>query len=299
MALRVSIVLLLLFAAAASAETIELRPAPGQQHAAVRLRQVPAERLDQLRAILAAPPADQPVIVTLAGEDSGLARDVPPWVAGYAHGSAGVVVIFPQRATAYPHDGLGETFLHELAHIYIHRAAGGGEIPRWFHEAMALTLSTGWTMEDRGRTTYAMIRRWNASPGDVDRWLTGNSSEARRGYAIAEAFGRDFLQRYGPRGVQTILRRVREGVPFDRAFSEFTGRTVEGAWLQFWDDQTFVHRTIPLISSGTVLWLCISLLAIAAFRRRRHRDALMHEMWDAEEELLMLDESESDEETVH
>ena len=288
--------LFILIAVSLQAQTIELQVAPGLEGAAAELQQVPRERVQYLADIFGA--AGQRVIVVLADEDSSLASGVSPWVAGYAQPSAGVVVIFPARAQTYPYSDLGETYLHELAHVFIGRAAGGGDVPRWFHESIAMALSTPWTFEDRGRTTLAMLRRWDSTPSDMERWFRGDQGDVSRAYAIGEAFGRDFVRRYGILGVRRILERVDEGIPFDRAFQEFTGRTPAGAWLKFWEDQTFVSRTIPLISSGTVLWLLITVLALLAFRRRRQRDERLRELWTLEEQLEMM-RSVPDDETVH
>ena len=284
--------------AVASATPIELRPAPGQEHAAREIEAVPAARVQALGDFFGNDD-DRPILVTLAGERSGLAQDVAPWVAGYAVSGAGVVVIFPDRASSYPHSDLTETYLHELAHVFIARKAGGEDVPRWFHEAIAMAVSTDWSLQDRGRTTIGMIRRWDATHEDLERWFRGDAGESRRAYAIAEAFGRDYVRRYGPLGVQRVLARVADGIPFDRAFQEFTGRTVDGAWFTFWEDQTLVHRTIPLVSSGTVLWLVITGLALLAFRRRRARDARMEEMWSLEERIETLQPEGLDDETVN
>lgn len=283
--MRVLLTVLLAWSRAADAATsIEVHPSPGFEPAAERIEAVPPATIAKLQSVFGVTDAGT-IIVTIAGENSSLAREVPEWVAGYAIGSAGVVVLFPERATTYPHNDLIETYLHELAHVFTARAAGDGEVPRWFHESIALATTTAWGLQDQSRTTIGMVRRWNATPDDLEQWFRGSPSEARRAYAISEAFGRDFLQRYGVLGVQRILARVRDGVPFEHAFQEFTGRTIDGAWYQFWDDQTFVHRTIPIIGSGTILWLMITFLAIIAFRRRRERDAQYSYLWELEEEM--------------
>lgn len=299
-----AIALLLSFCTAASplaARTqIEVHAAPGQEAAARVIREFPAERIQRLQDIFGVEDAGT-IMVSVADERSSLAREVPEWVAGYANGRAGIVVLFPQRATTYPHNDLGETYLHELAHVFTARAAGDGNVPRWFHESIALATTTQWGLQDQSRTTLGMIRRWNATPADVERWFRGSPAEARRAYAISESFGRDFLERYGVLGVQRILARVRDGVPFAHAFQEFTGRTPEGAWYRFWDEQTFINRTVPIVGSGTILWLMITLLAILAFRRRRERDAQFDELWEAEDQLERMRSSgiDADDEVVH
>lgn len=285
---------LIMTAVPAPALEIELRVGPGQEQAARRIREIPAARVERMADVFGQT-SDDRIIVVIADDESSLARDVPEWVAGYAQPSAGVVVILPSRAQSYPYSDIPETYLHELAHVFIGRAAGDGDVPRWFHESIALTLSTQWTLEDRGRTTLAMIRRWDATPDDMNRWFRGDPGDVRRAYAIAEAFGRDFIDRYGILGIRRILGRVDDGVPFERAFQEYTGRTPEGAWYVFWESQTFISRTVPLITSGTVVWLLISLLALLAFRRRRARDARIREMWALEEQLELLAANQDDE----
>src|SRR5690348_5710835 len=72
-----------------------------------------------------------PIRVILEAEGSPRARAAPAWVAGYTDGVSGVVVLFPSRALAYPHDGLDELVRHEVAHVLLDRAAGGRPLPRW------------------------------------------------------------------------------------------------------------------------------------------------------------------------
>ena len=67
--------------------------------------------------------------MVLAPEESDVAKSTPPWIAGFARGADGLIVLFPARSPSYPYDSLEDVLRHEIAHVLIARAAGERSVP--------------------------------------------------------------------------------------------------------------------------------------------------------------------------
>lgn len=248
-----------------------------------RLEALDPERLWTAAELAGLDEPGPPIRVVLAPEGSVEARAVHDWVAGYARGAAGPIVIFPERTPTYPDDSLEELLHHEVAHVLIARAARGGELPRWFHEGVAMAAGRAWGIEDSSRFVFSTMRAGPVRLAAVDELFAGGGASASRGYAVSGAFVRDLIDRHGGGVTGDVLRRVGRGVAFEEAFRQATGETLAAAEESFWRRRTFWQRWLPFLTSSFVIWIVVTLLALWAFRRRKQRDAELAERWAAEE----------------
>lgn len=254
--------------------------------AAKRLEALDRERLWTAVELAGLDHPGPPIRIVLAPEDSPQARAVHSWVAGYARGATGPIVIFPERTPSYPDDNLEELVHHEVAHILISRAAGGRPLPRWFHEGVAMAAGRAWGIEDRSRFVFDVLRSGPVELARTDGLFSGGGAAAARAYAVSGAFVRDLMRRHGEAVPGEILRRVGRGVAFEEAFRQATGETLAAAEESFWRRRTFWQRWLPFLTSSFVLWIAVTLLALWAFYRRRRRDAELAERWEREEAAL-------------
>jgi hypothetical protein len=208
---------------------------------------------------------------------------VPEWVSGYAYGSLGRVVLLPERTPSYPDGSLDELLLHELTHILVARAAAGRPVPRWFNEGLAMMAAGSWSLEDRTRLTFAMVRRTELPLVEVDRLFGGEPGEVRRAYVLSGALVRDIVLRYGRPAPRRILAAIARGESFREAFHGATGATLAGATRSFWQRHSFWYRWVPLLGSSFTLWLLIIVLAFIAWGRKRRKVAALQQVWDEEE----------------
>jgi hypothetical protein len=299
---RLALLLLWLFPAAAAAQTqlppISIYAPPHLEHVRAAVAAVPPERIGRIMELIGVSGGD-PITVSIADAQSALVQDVPEWVAGYALGSAGVVVLIPSRTHRYPYDTLEETYLHELAHIFIDRAAGHHPVPRWFHEGVAVMAGRAWRLEDHGRFTAEMITTRPVDLETLNFWFRGDAGRVRSAYVIAGNFIRDLTLRSEHSPIAETLDFVRRGEPFDQAFFLATQMTPDRAFDDFWSRYRLTHRIIPILASSVFLWLLITLIALAAFRRRKEKDAEKRQEWEEEEaddyyESFALEEIESE-----
>ena len=227
--------------------------------------------------------AGPPITVALAGEDSAAARRVDQWTAGYAIGSAGQIVLFPSRSPRYPHDTLEDVLRHEVAHVLISRAAGGHPVARWFHEGVAMAVERPWGFEDRSRLAWELVVGPRLTMSEVDGLFDGGQSAQSRAYSLSAAVVRDIIREHGPDAPAGILRLVNTNVGFDEAVVIVTGRPIGAVEDGFWDRQRVWTVWMPMVTSGSVLWLAVIALAGLAVWRRRRRGAQIRRQWADEE----------------
>jgi hypothetical protein len=270
-------------AAQAALPELAIESPPELRRYLARLDQIDRQRLAGAMALAGLAEPGPPIRVILAPEGSPLARRVPPWVAGYAMGEIGTVVVFPSRAEVYPYDSLEELLQHEVAHVMVARAAGGGEVPRWLHEGIAMTAGGAWGLEDSGRFGLSVARQGEVPLARLPQLFARGGAATARAYAVSGGFVRFLLRRHGQGVTGEILAGVAEGLPFEDAFRRAAGESLAAAEEAFWRRQTFWHRWLPLLTSSTVLWVGVTALALWAIRRRRRRDAEVAARWEREE----------------
>ena len=262
--------------------TLQIDAPPELAAVRTRLQSIDPQRFADLTRFIGGEDA-RPVRVTLAPEQSELARGVSRWIAGYAVGASDLVVLFPARSPSYP-DGLLEDVLrHEVAHVLIWRASGGRPVPRWFNEGLAMAVERDRGLEDQTRLVYQLATGDRASLEDLSRMFSGGQSDQARAYALAGALVHELLQRFGPAVCGQVLQRVSRGTPFDTAFADVTGLSPERMDEEFWQHQRIWTIWLPIASSPTTLWLAVTLLVLVAIFKRRQKHRALEARWAQED----------------
>ena len=261
--------------------TLVIVAPPSLEPAAEGLRQLDTQKLITVMRLLGLNDAGPPITVTLVPEDGPVARQAPSWVAGFAIADASQIVIFPARTPSYPYDSMESLLHHEVTHVLVGRAAPGANIPRWFHEGLAMALERTWGLRDHSEAAMAVVLG-EGSLATLDDDFRGGPASAARAYGVAGAFVRDLIGRHGAGFPARLLASLAGGAPFDDAFRVATSTTLAEAERLFWRDSWW-YRVVPFLTSSLVLWMVIVLLAISARRRRAMRRRVLRERWEAEE----------------
>jgi hypothetical protein len=278
------------------APRLNIHAPAGLEPAAARVAQMDREALISVMRLVGLAHSGAPITVVLAAEDSELGKATPDWIAGFAEGAAGTIVLFPSRSPRYPHDSLEDTLRHEVAHILIARAARHAFVPRWFHEGLALTAERASGLQDRARLMLAVaIERRPVS--QLDAAFGAGQSEAARAYALSGALVRDILRRHGGDAAARILAGLGSGETFDQSFLRVTGETVFEVERAFWRDSWW-YEVVPFLTSSVALWFAVVFLAMYARRARAVRRATLRRQWEDEEaqEPELHDDHEHDQE---
>lgn len=282
------LVLAVFLAAATAASALDLRVEAPPEFAAEAARVAALADADfsPVAGMLGVTPDGLVVRVILAGESSPLAAHAASWVSGYALAPIDTIVLFPSRVPSYPDRTLEALVEHELAHVLIFHAAGGGRLPPWFNEGLATVAAREWGIEDRARVALAVIGRGPRTTAELDEGFLGDGTAAVRSYAMSAALMRHLLARFGPQFVSRTLAAVADGASFDDAFRSTTGTSPDLAAALFFRRETLWNTWVPFLTSTTALWTGITLLTLAAIRSRRRRDAEIRARWEAEERAL-------------
>lgn len=262
---------------------LEFQAPPELEAVRARLSSIPPGHFDDIAQRVGSVDTGLPVRVILADEKSEWVRGVAPWIAGFAIGRSGLIVIFPARTPSYPHSSLEDVLRHELAHILITRAAAGGDVPRWFNEGLAMSAEREWHFEDQGRVLLYVLSNPQMSIEGLNRAFSGDEQAQKRAYALAGAFVRQLMQMYGENMPGQVLANIRGGMSFEAAFRYTTGVQIVLAEAEFWRSQRLWSRWVPIITSSAALWLVVTFLALLAIRRRRQKDADFERKWAEED----------------
>lgn len=278
------IALLALPALAQTPPALVLDAPPALAAAAARVRGFDLDDLRPAMRLTGAADAGPAIQITLVEESHPLAQRVPPWVAGFADSRRGAVIIFPSRIPNYPYDSMEEVIEHEVAHLLIDRAAKGGEIPRWFHEGVAITSSRGLGALERTRFAWKPFEGGPSTLAEVDAGFVGDTAAVRISYGLASSAVAELLDEAGPQAVARILARVGAGASFETAFAAVAGRSLPDFEREYFRDRSFWQRWVPILGSASIAWILILAVAAAAYVRRRRRAAALAEQWEAEEQ---------------
>ena len=151
----------------------------------------------------------------------------PEWAIGLSLGDRKTVIV--ARDTQMPGGTASDfkkTFVHELAHVAVDVSRGEGEVPRWFHEGIALMMAEEWTAERQDKLARAASTDSLMTLTQIERNFPAHSNLASLAYAESFHFVQYLRENHGVGAFAEIMKQVREGVPFDDAVEEATGRSM-------------------------------------------------------------------------
>lgn len=216
------------------------------------------------------------------------ATGVPVWAAGVAHSESGEIMI-AQHAPDGSRTDLDSLLRHELAHVALHRATAGQEVPRWFHEGIAESFGNGVDLL-RSQTLAGAIFGPGVPPLEqLDDNIRGSDAIAATvGYAAARDFVNYLRDRDAGDGarLRQVLTELSHGRSFDAAVVKVYGKTLSELDAEWRSGLTGRYSWFPVISSGGLPLAVLSPLMVVAMIRRRR---LLRDGWarlareDAEE----------------
>jgi len=212
----------------------------------------------------------------------GTRRPVRDWVAGLALSSRDLVVLSARGNEVFK---VADTFVHELAHIYLRTALDGRSVPRWFNEGFAMLVASEQVGE---RLKTAMGAAATGSYIPLERLVDSfpvDPPTVHLAYAQSMLFVR-YLHHHGGRdAIPSLLTEVRAGMPFDLAFNRVFDGSVSAWWDRFEDTLDPASALLWILSSTAVLWVLVTLLFLYAYLVKRRRVALKRQAWAIQEEI--------------
>ena len=146
--------------------------------------------------------------------------ELPPWAVGIYDGRIKV----PLGGTSPSAEQLHRVLEHELVHAIVATIAGP-TVPAWMNEGLATAL------EPNGTAWATDVRAESATPPRADllprAFRNLVPAQARAAYAASTRVVQRLLDDYGIVAVVRLLRSVGLGIPFQEAFYDTVGSTVE------------------------------------------------------------------------
>jgi hypothetical protein len=199
------------------------------------------------------------------------ASGMPHWVAGVARPEAGDIVIARHGPDGAPAD-LERLLKHEMAHVILHRATGGAELPRWFHEGVAESVTGGISLS-RAHTLAQAV--FGAGVPDLERLEAQFHGTDGPDAAVSYAAARDlveFLRHRDPHGasMRQVFAELRAGYDFDVAFVRAYHASLPELVALWRDGLPGRFVWYPMIASGGLpFFFLLPLVMVAWVRRRR------------------------------
>lgn len=215
----------------------------------------------------------------------------PPerWVAGLAD-PPGLRIALRAGTELETMATLRTVFRHELAHLLVHAASGGGA-PRWLHEGYAQFASGAWGWDDAWRIQLALFRSGSGSLRDVDLRFRSNPEEIRLAYLLSYTVVQELYNLGGDAGLAALFGDLRNGESLDASLRDVFGLTQEQFERRWRSTVMDRYGWLYLLSRAALFWLLITtVVLIVGLRRMRSDRRRLEDMREREREL----ESEED-----
>ena len=229
-----------------------------------------------LRATLGLPAADTINVHIAPTQEAFLTYTpgaIPDWGAGYAVPHLRLMVLKSPRITG-TYDGSEELVVHELAHVMLHSALRGADIPRWLDEGFAMHMAREWGFWDRASLVVAVVSGNLVSLGAIQGVNKFPEHRAQLAYQESALAVQYILRRYGEAGLHTLFDSLRRTGSIDQACFDAFGVSIVGFerdWLAFMERnygwRMLLGESLTLVVAPLFGVLC--LLAFLQIRRRR------------------------------
>jgi hypothetical protein len=216
-----------------------------------------------------------------AGEDQpAAAAALPEWGGGGAIGPD--TILIPLDRPLFFTRNLHQVTVHEMVHSILTRAYPGVDIPRWFHEGCAMTLSGEVSFDEALTLARAVLLGRLMRFEQIDSVNSFDRARAELAYGQSHAAILFFIDKFGLDGIRELLGRARRVDSFEKGMHATLGfRTREFERLA----AHHIRQRYGLafvFGDFYLLWLLVLLLAGGAFvvtrirNRRRARELDQH-----------------------
>ena len=184
---------------------------------------------------------------------------------------------------------LRTVFRHELAHLLVHAASGGGA-PRWLHEGYAQFASGAWGWDDAWRIQFSLFRNGSGSLKDVDLRFRSNPEEIRLAYLLSYTVVQELHSLGGDAGISALFGSLRNGDSLDVGLRRVFGLTQEQFERQWRATVMDRYGWLYLLSRAALFWLLITVVVLTVGLRRMRRDRQRLEEMREQERQTQYDE---------
>lgn len=207
----------------------------------------------------------------------------PAYADGVAYPRIGLVLISMLAPRGGNAVDLERVFRHELAHVALENAVQGRHVPTWFNEGLAVNLSGEHGVERMRALWHAATSGTVLPLSELDRHFPSDDSDVNIAYAQSADFLRFLTRQSDSMRFTATIRRIREGIPFERAMSDAYGtdlRTLEFQWRSELDKR---FSLFPVLAGGGILWVAVIGALGYGWVKKRKRKQIILARWEREE----------------
>lgn len=248
-------------------------------------------------------PADRSplkIIYYSKNRGSEYAFALPEWGGGGTIG--GDLIVVPMDFKPFLQQNFSQVTVHELVHAVLYRAIPGVDIPRWFHEGLAMMLSGELSFEENAVLSKAVLFNRLLSLSSIDSVNAFSKNRAELAYGESHAVLLYLVDQYGMEVISECLTAARKRHDFWKGLNDAVGLSP----LEFEDiAHKYIaskYRFLFLVTDTYAWWVGIALLFITGFfftlRRNRRRAAAMEAKEQREAEIAVLERENNEKEAM-
>ena len=207
----------------------------------------------------------------------------PAYASGVAYPRLHLVLISMFAPRGADATDLDQVFRHELAHVALEDAVLGQHVPVWFNEGLAVGLAGENSLERQQVLGMATITGNLLPLADIDRSFPHDRFEVGIAYAESTDFLRFLMRRGDAVRFSSMIQRVREGQPFERALSDAYGSDVRKLEFQWRSEVERRYSVIPLLTGGGIIWVAVIVVLGWGYTRKRRRAKAILAKWAQDE----------------
>ena len=264
--------------------------------AAVNLRQA-VETVTMVLVERYGPVAESRYELVLARDHDELAtwtgQELPEWFQAVTlrHPSRVVLLIPTTRDADFSAGEFEQTLWHEFTHLYLFRvtsAAGGRQLPGWFHEGLAVYTTGGFNRGFHWALVKARLVGRFYDLKELNRFHHRSADWSTQAYAQAYLAVRAMADLYGPDIFREIFTGLSAGDDFGMAFAGAAGESPARFQEHYLEQLERRYNLLLVAADPRVLYVSFPLLLLVAYLARMWRNAVIKARWQVEEDLRLL-----------
>ncbi|MBD3344482.1 MAG: hypothetical protein GF401_05415 [Chitinivibrionales bacterium] len=207
---------------------------------------------------------------------------LPEWGGGGAVGDD--LIVIPVDSKPFLNQSFTQIIYHELVHILLKRAYPSVDIPRWFHEGIALSLSGELSINEHVVISRAIFTGSLVDLDHIDSVNMFSKTRADLAYCQSHQAVQLLIRTYGMEVIPEILGAAKPKGDFERGMYGVLGLTEKEFEKIAEKDLQKRYSFVFIIADTYLLWAGIMLLFIVGLvvTRIRNRKKL-EEIGDSED----------------
>jgi len=209
----------------------------------------------------------------------------PEWGVGIAKKNPSRIVVKGTQLGKITYNRLNEVLRHELNHIYIFRTPNYNILPKWFVEGFASFWADELTITKKIQISSALWEKRQFALKGLKSFQSFHRIHANLAYAQSNVAILVILHYYGEASLKNMIHSKDNVDSFDFLFEKITGDTPLELTYKYENYLNQNFKWMFLLKSSNILFISLPIILVIGFFVRRHKNRLILEKWEKEEQL--------------